>query len=193
MPRTPSFNLIEWGETALLLPALPPFAFNALRRTLPFTMRPLPVALLLGSALFSACQSHSAPAPAPEPAHREIAQWSGPYGGGDAPATRVLRTADEWNAFWRQVGRDVPRPFDATREMAVAVHSGQKRSGGYTVAIANVGPQDGRLVVEYRETSPAPDMMVTQALTAPWAIAVVTRSELPVVFRQVGGTPPARK
>jgi hypothetical protein len=40
--------------------------------------------------------------------------------------------------------------------------------------------QEGKLVVDYRESKPPPGAMVTDALTAPWVIAIVPRSDLPV-------------
>lgn len=116
-------------------------------------------------------------------------QWSGQHGGGDAPGMRVLRTAGEWTAFWQQARREPPRALDAAREMAVAIGLGQKPTGGYEVEILGAREQDGALVVEYRESAPAPDMMVTQALTTPWSIALVARSTLPVKWQRIG--PPA--
>jgi hypothetical protein len=67
--------------------------------------------------------------------------------------------------------------------MAVAVSLGQKRTGGYTVTITGTRVQEGKLVVDYHETKPPPDAIVTHALTAPWAIAIVPRSDLPITSR----------
>lgn len=114
------------------------------------------------------------------PASSASSQWHGDYGGSEQFAVRVLRTASEWEAFWRQVRRGQPRSLDVAREMAVAVSLGERRTGGYRVEIVGVQPQERKLVVTYREITPAPDMMVTQALTTPWAVAVVPRSDLPV-------------
>lgn len=154
-------------------------------------MRPLFLAIV-GSFLLSACGSQSAPATPPA---AEIVRWSGQNGGGDTPATRVLRTAEEWSAFWRQVERPAPQPFDATKQMAVVVALGEKRTGGFSVEIDSAQAADGNLVVTYREAAPDPSMMVTQALTAPWAAAIVPRSTLPVVFRKSGpaGGAPQKK
>ena len=42
----------------------------------------------------------------------------------------MLRNADEWNAFWKQVECDRPRPLDVAN-MAVAIFLGEKRTGGF--------------------------------------------------------------
>lgn len=138
--------------------------------------------LLFGSALFAAGHSQSAPA---TPARSEIVQWSGQHGGSDTASTRVLRNADEWNAFWKQVERDRPRPLDVANEMAVAIFLGEKRTGGFGALLLGTRVEDGKLVIDYRETTPEPGMMVTQALTHPWVVAVMPRSDLPVVGRNV--------
>jgi hypothetical protein len=109
-----------------------------------------------------------------------IAQWSGPYGGSSTGGLRELRTAEQWLAFWQQVGREPPRALDTSREMGIALFLGEKTTGGYGAEITGVRVHEGRLVMVYRESSPAPDAMVTQALTSPWVVAIVPRSEWPV-------------
>jgi hypothetical protein len=163
-------------------------------------MKRLPLALVLFAALLAGCQSEPVPnSPSPEgpnspaPAPADLTQWSGQYRGGDAFSVRALRTGDEWAAFWRQVGRDAPRPLNMTAEMAVAIALGERRTGGYTVEIVRVYERGGQLVVEYREEAPGPDMMVTQALTAPWVVAIVPRSELPVTAQKAGDSPRPRQ
>lgn len=43
----------------------------------------------------------------------------------------------------------------------------------------------GAVRIDYRATTPEPGIMVTQALTHPWVVAVMPRSDLPVVGRNV--------
>lgn len=113
------------------------------------------------------------------------AQWSGQHGGSSTPGVRELRTTDQWQAFWQQVGREPPRVLDPEREMAVAIFVGEKNTGGYGAEIVGARVHEGRLVIDYREISPAPDAMVTQALTAPWAVVILPRSELPVTVNKL--------
>jgi hypothetical protein len=147
--------------------------------------------ILLGLTLFHvAC--HSQPAPLPPSTGGPLVQWSGAYSDVKAPATRTLKTEAEWDAFWKQAQREKPRPLDLAREMAVAIFLGERRTGGYTVEIASAGARDGKWVVHYRELAPPPGGMVTQALTQPWAVAIVPRSDLPVVFEKMPATRPQR-
>lgn len=112
-------------------------------------------------------------------------QWSA-VSGGPAKADRlVIRSADAWQAWWRDRGREGPHVLDPAREMAVVVALGERRTGGYRVSILSVVEQRGRLAVRYKVTTPPPGAVVMQMITHPWAAAIVPRSELPVVFQQL--------
>jgi hypothetical protein len=104
-----------------------------------------------------------------------------------------LRTPAEWTEFWRTVRREPPRALDPAREMAVVIHLGGKRTGGFTAEVVRTRVEDGTFVVQFRTTAPEPGMMVTQELTNPWATAIVPRSTLPVVFQDPAARPPARR
>lgn len=67
--------------------------------------------------------------------------------------------------------------------MAIVVFLGERRTGGYAVEITGVEKQPVGLIVSTRETSPPPGAMVTQALTQPWALALVPASDQPVKVR----------
>lgn len=153
--------------------------------------------LLCGIALLAGCHSQSAPvagAPSSQPQmSTEITQWSGQHGGRETPATQLVRTTQEWDAFWQNVREDRPRNLDVSREMAVAIHLGQKRTGGFTAEFVRQRSQDGKRVIEYRELAPEPGMMVTQELTTPWTIGIVPRSDEPVTFQKTAPTGAARR
>lgn len=145
------------------------------------------ILVALGLAL-GACQV-AEPARAAAPA--ELVQWSGAQSSVTTATQRVIRDEAAWNAFWPEVRHAAPRAFDPAREMAVAVFLGERRTGGYAVRIVSAEPRDGQLVVTYQESPPPAGSMVTQALTYPWALAVLPRSALPVMFRPATATPPA--
>jgi hypothetical protein len=147
-------------------------------------MKPLLTFLLISTPLLLSCADPSRSA---EPAPTILAQWSGGHGGDPQPSTRVVRTVEDWRALWQQVGRDSPRSLEVGREMGLVVFLGERTTGGHSVAFTGVRIQDGRFVAEYRGTAPAPDALTTQALTYPWAFAVVPRSDLPVQW--VNATP----
>lgn len=150
-----------------------------------------PLLVFLIMPLLPACRSQpTAPDSKSPDVPSPIAQWSGQHSGRETAATEVLRSAEEWTAFWPKVGDDRPRALDVSREMAVAIYLGQKRTGGFSAEVLRTQVQEGKLIVEYRETAPEPGMMVTQELTEPWVVAIVPRSDLPVVFRNTGSRRP---
>jgi hypothetical protein len=157
----------------------------------PVLMNRLLFLFSLTSLSLAGCRSSSAPAPvgSTEP---QIMEWAGQQGGGETAGSRVLRTTDEWTAFWKQVERTPPRPLDVTKEMAVVVSLGEKRTGGFSAEILNTSVEAGKLTIDYRETAPEPGGMVTQALAYPWYVKVVPRVELPTTIRKVDRRGPSR-
>ena len=157
----------------------------------------LPSALRVGipmvlGLLSGACQVAD---PAPDSSPAKLEQWSGQHSGVTEASHRVLRDRAAWNAFWPGVQQPPPRSFDPDREMAVAVFAGERRTGGFSLSVVSASPANGRFVVTYLESPPPRGAMVTQALTSPWALAVVPRTDLPVDV-QPAATPqsaPSRK
>lgn len=144
----------------------------------------------------AACQAQPAN-PTAAPANREVARqlhYSGYFGGRKEFAVVPLRDRAAWESFWRGVQRMPPQSLDPSREMAIAVFLGERRTGGYGIEIVRVHPAGQKLVVEYRETTPEPGTMTIQALTTPWTVAVVPRSDLPLEPRKISsGQRPQRK
>jgi len=139
-------------------------------------------------ALVPLVMSCAASSPSRNSSSAVVAQWSGQQGGTQSAGDRILRTAEEWQRVWQQVRREPPRSPDLAREIGIAVFLGERATGGYTVEVVDAQVQGENYVVTFRETSPGPGDMTTQALTAPWAIALVNRSDLPTVVRNL--TPP---
>jgi hypothetical protein len=121
-----------------------------------------------------------------------LAQWSGLHSGVEQPSSRVIRDAAEWTALWRQLNREAPQSLDKN-QMAVAIFLGQRRSGGFRVEVTGAGAEAGEIVLEYREHTPAPGMMTTQALTSPWAVVTLPASPHNVVVRPLPTVPPTDK
>jgi len=106
------------------------------------------------------------------------------------PLQTVIRKQDEWNAFWKRHSSTNPNPpptpiIDFNREMVVGVFLGEKSTGGYEVEIVRAERRDSALYFYYREESPAPGAMVTQALTQPFHLVRVAKYDNPqIVFRR---------
>jgi hypothetical protein len=115
-----------------------------------------------------------------------IEQWTGQHSAQQQPKRVVVPDAEQWKQLWRAMrGRVVPTPeppkVDFREHMVVAAFMGTKPTGGYAVRITRVA-QNGKLIVSVREQSPGPGDMVTMALTSPYHVVVVPRSEKPVEF-----------
>lgn len=144
--------------------------------------------LLSIGVILGACQVVE---PAAGAATAELEQWAGHHSGVTVASHRVLRDTAAWDTFWQEARTPAPRSFNPDREQAVAVFVGERRTGGYTVRVESAGPEAGRVVVTYRESPPPRGSMVTQALTSPWALVVMPRSELPVDVRPAAPLQPS--
>lgn len=107
------------------------------------------------------------------------------YSGIEARTRRAIRTEGEWAAFWAEVyeGRSPPpaRPdIDFGDEVVIVAAMGQRRTGGHAIEVDRVYQTPAGLVAEVVETSPAPDCVLSQAITAP-----VHAVRVPVTGRQV--------
>jgi hypothetical protein len=67
--------------------------------------------------------------------------------------------------------------------LAVFISIGERPTGGFKPQIVSASEIDGKYVIVYSEGKPSPDSFVTQALTYPWVIAIVPKSELKVEAR----------
>ena len=115
------------------------------------------------------------------------------FGARSAAAMDIMVTArDEraWSVLWQLVDKDL-RPGDLPEgAMAVGIFLGQRPSGGYTVAFESVSVVDGQVVARYLETAPPPGSIVTQGLTAPYAVRLVKAHDAPVQFVRIGSGSP---
>lgn len=100
----------------------------------------------------------------------------------------VIESQDEWEEFWsRHTSVHLPAPnapeVDFSKEMVVAVFSGEKPTGGYSIEIIEAKPTEDEVSVYYEETPPEPGQPVTEALTQPFHIVKINRiDDLPVEF-----------
>jgi len=157
--------------------------------------------LVLFPIFLASAAGASAPYPSPAPLHAaarplvaqpvapatapaEIPQWRGQYRGFPEFTTQVLRSGRSWAGFWSQVGQDPPRNLNEETEMAVAVHAGERPTGGYVVRILKAEVEAGDLAILFAVQAPSRDRFVTQVVTTPWAVAIVPRTDRNVVFKQ---------
>jgi PrcB C-terminal len=102
----------------------------------------------------------------------------------------VIRSQDEWNAFWKRPSAIETNPspassIDFNREMVVGIFLDEKSTGGYEVEIVRAERSDSLLYFSYREEGPPPGAMLTQALTQPFhLIRVAKHDNVQVIFRR---------
>jgi PrcB C-terminal len=101
----------------------------------------------------------------------------------------TARTADEWNAVWKQHAPGRPAPeVDFSREMVVGIFVGSRNSAGYAVEIVGVekltaGPAG--IIVRYKETVPGRAAVTAQIVTSPYHLVAVPRQDGLVKFEKV--------
>ena len=102
-------------------------------------------------------------------------------------ARRVtVRDREAWTALWRAHGSSRPLPdVDFSREMVVGVFLGSRPTAGFAVEIVGYREAGNDVVVQYRETSPAPDAITAQVIVSPYHLVAIPRRTGNVTFEQV--------
>lgn len=106
------------------------------------------------------------------------------------PREAVARSADEWRALWDGHGADpAPPDIDFSRVTVVGIFLGTRPTGGYEVEITRVRSEGAATVVEYRERRPPPDAFLIQALTSPFHLVRIPRTDATIAFRKIEPAP----
>ncbi len=113
----------------------------------------------------------------------KMPQWHGQREGDAELSTKVFKTQASWAAVWKGQGKPMPQELNEAHEMAVFIAIGERPTGGFKPQIVSAKESEGKYVVVYAEGKPSPDSIVTQALTYPWVIAIVPKSELKLETR----------
>lgn len=108
----------------------------------------------------------------------------------ERPVRMVVGDSAAWRALWAEITSahgppDVVPAVDFAREMLVVAGMGTRPSGGFLIAIDSVQATSGTLRVVVRSRSPGRGCGVTAALTAPVALARITRTGLRPEFVEV--------
>lgn len=107
--------------------------------------------------------------------------------GFDEPTFRLVESESEFLALWnRAYGSQLDVPtlpdVDFGRETVLAIFQGQRPTGGYGIDVRDATLEGGDLFVDMRFREPAPDAIVTQALTSPWLMVRVLRGGIDVAW-----------
>ena len=107
--------------------------------------------------------------------------------GFEAPTFRLVESESEFLALWnRAYGAQLEVPplpaVNFRRETVLAIFQGQRPTGGYGIEVLDASLEGGELFLDMRFREPAPDAIVTQALTSPWLMVRVLRGGIDVAW-----------
>jgi hypothetical protein len=95
-------------------------------------------------------------------------------------AFQILSSENELQMYWRastgQAPETAPKGVNWLKEKLVAIHLGQRPSGGYSVVVQNVAKNGVYATVYAVEQTPARGQWVSQQITSPYVIVRVDRS-----------------
>lgn len=101
------------------------------------------------------------------------------YGGRDAKSNVVIKSREQLAALYKELGWSNVPTVDFSQNNVVAIFMGQKNTGGYSVSVRKVTIEDNTAIINTIETKP--EGMATMALTAPYCIVVVAKTDKVVV------------
>ena len=101
------------------------------------------------------------------------------YGGREKESTEVVKSQSQLDKLYKELGgADAPK-IDFEHNNVVALFMGQKNSGGYSISVRKISIDDNVATVTVKLTTP--DGVATMALTAPYCIAIIPKTDRVVV------------
>lgn len=96
-----------------------------------------------------------------------------------------IKSQDELEELWNMVhGTGAPTTIDFTKKEILAAFDGTHVTGGYEVAISSVVEAEGTRTVSIVRTEPGENCMTTEAISSPFQIVVVDKSEVPYAHEE---------
>lgn len=110
------------------------------------------------------------------------------YSGQTQKENFVIENEDDFMSLWDKIYPE-PRPdipdVDFEKYTVIAVFQGQMTTGGYEIRVNKVVEEKNNILVYIEEISPDPQDIVTQALTSPYHIIKMERTEKDIIFKQI--------
>lgn len=107
-------------------------------------------------------------------------------GGGPREFTRAVASAQEFEAYWSQIGQPgrAPTDIDWNSEMLLVMHLGTRGTTGYDVLVDRLEVVPGGLVVHYLEKAPAEGQRTRVTATSPYVVIRLARYQGGLQFRK---------
>ena len=96
-------------------------------------------------------------------------------GGLDEASNYIIASQKDLVLMYKDLGLTEVPLVNFNEKTVIAVFMGQKNTGGYSIGIESVTIKDNAAEVQVKETHP--DGMVTMALTNPYCIAVLPKTD----------------
>jgi hypothetical protein len=129
--------------------------------------------LVLLSLLLAACSAAgNKDSPEEKPVEPRDLKVEGIFSGapGQGPQGPQVIVAPSASALSKELGAEIP---DSGEGVYLISYWGEKPTGGYSLAVESARLEGDLVTVRLRLEEPPPDAMVTQALTYPYAAAVL--------------------
>ncbi len=123
----------------------------------------------------------------------DIVRWS-PFKSGatslaKAPFARAIVSEADFQTYWAKnhgnAPQNAPRGIDWLKEQLVAIHLGERNSGGYEVKVTSMKRSHAaEITIEYAEVTPAKGTMNAQMMTSPWVVVRMDRAAGSLNFKK---------
>ena len=105
----------------------------------------------------------------------------GVYGGREQAGTVTITDATAFNSLCAELSIEEIPAVDFAKKNVVAVFMGQKSTGGYSIMIEKMDVKDNTVYLKKKEIAPDADGMATMALSAPYVLVSVPKTDKVVV------------
>lgn len=109
------------------------------------------------------------------------------------PGYYVIQDNETWTDVWNQhvqfmLDPSPPPSVDFSKHTIVAVFMGEVSTGGYAINVYDIVDTGSSISVKIEKTAPGPKCIVTQALTQPYHIVQIAKTDKPIFFDTVTRT-----
>lgn len=101
------------------------------------------------------------------------------YGGRENESNVVLKSQSELDKLYKDLNLGSAPAIDFEQNKVVALFMGQKNSGGYSISVRKITVDGDTTTVSVKRT--LPEGMATQAITAPYCIAIIPKTDKVVI------------
>jgi len=105
----------------------------------------------------------------------------GEYGGRETESYEVLRSQEELDVIFREMNLEKAPAVNFAENNVVVLFLGQKNSGGNNIGVKSVQFNGNTATVNVEKTTPQEGGMVTMAITNPYCIVALSKTEKVVV------------